>query len=140
MGQQNGDTTFLILRPGGALARFDLAIIARDLKRALEEHAKQVDALPQVLLDWSGVTSWPYQPSSQKCVQLWKKTVPRISRAALIHNRTWDRQAALIAVLLRSKDSEVRSFLPIHGGNAIGWLVSGKDCFVDIRCPRVTRV
>jgi SpoIIAA-like len=121
------DRFFLTRRQVGDEARFDVAAMARELTPALQECASPSNDPPRVLFDWSGVTSWPYKASSQKDIEFWQKTVPQIFRAAFVHARRWDSQAALLAALLRAANAEVRSFSPAHLDDAISWLVSDPE-------------
>jgi hypothetical protein len=118
-----GDGVFFAMRQVGPQAKLDIVAIAWELSLLAEEHARKEP--PCILFDWSAVTSWSYEASSQKNLQLWKETAPRIFRAAFIHDRRWDRQAALLAALLRSADTEVLSFLPAQMDRAVHWLTSG---------------
>jgi hypothetical protein len=118
-----GDGVFFTMCQVGPQAKLDIVAIAWELSLLAEEHA--YDEPPRILFDWSAVTSWSYEASSRKNLRLWKETIPRISRAAFIHDRRWDRQAALLAALLRSANTEALSFLPTQLDRAIHWLTSG---------------
>jgi hypothetical protein len=121
------DKDFLARTQAGDLARFDVAAMARELRLALQARVASSNEQPRVLFDWSEVTSWPYKPSSQKDIAFWRETVPMIYRAAIVHSRRWDSQAALLAVLLRLANAEVRSFSPLRFDDAISWLTSDKE-------------
>jgi SpoIIAA-like len=121
------DRDFLARMQAGDLARFDVAAMARELALALQARVKPSNEPPRVLFDWSGVTSWPYKPASQKDIAFWRETVPQISRAAFVHARRWDSQAALLAVLLRLANTEVRSFSPLRFDDAVSWLTSDNE-------------
>jgi SpoIIAA-like len=135
------DRVFLTRGQTGDQARFDVAAMARDLMLALQARAPASNEPPRVLFDWSGVTSWPYKASSQIDIDFWKETVPPISRAAFVHTRRWDSQAALIAALLRSANVEVRSFSPVQLDDAIHWLVREHEAVArDDEAPKPTEL
>jgi hypothetical protein len=120
----------VVRRHAGDQAIFDIALMAQELALALKE--SESDNQPvRVLFDWSELTSWPYRPSPQKSIQFWKGTVPKIARAAFVHSRRWDPQAALLAALLRIADAEVRSFSPRQFDDAIKWLVGDAQEFAQ---------
>jgi len=123
----SGDRAFLTRRQAGDQAPFDVAAIALELTLALQELALPNSEPPRVLFDWSAVTSWPYKATSQEGIQFWQKNVPQIFRAAFVHARRWDSQAALLAALLRSTNAEVRSFSSARLDDAISWLVSDPE-------------
>jgi SpoIIAA-like len=116
------DRGFITRSQAGDQARFDVAAMARELTLAIQAHAAPGGEAPRVLFDWSGLTSWAYTASSQKDIAFWKATVPQIARAAVVHIRRWDNQAALLAALLRLANAEVRSFSPVQRDDAITWL------------------
>jgi len=108
---------FLVACRVGVQARFDVAAIAEDLAR----QPSGVGAL-RVLFDWSQLKSWPFAAPSLAATRKWKDTAPPVVRAALVHDRKWNRHAAVLSALLRVGGAEARSF-PLSGADkAIAWL------------------
>jgi hypothetical protein len=120
--------SFLTIRKEDDQPKLDIAAMAGELSRSWAEHARANDeeAL-RVLFDWSAVTSWPYAVSSHQCLLVWRETVPKIFRAAFVHDRRWDRHAAILSALLRSANTQVLCFPAIRRADAIVWLVSSDD-------------
>ena len=117
----SNESAFVTLSFTGVQAKLDVAAIASDFSRSLGAGAKARKPAC-ILIDWSSVSAWPYEASSQTKLQAWRETAPQIKRAAFIHDRRWDRHAAILAVLLRLANAEVLSFHPNHREDAIRWL------------------
>jgi hypothetical protein len=134
--QIEGDLGFLTQRRAGDQPQFDIKAIARELTHSLNDSTFSATRRPpRVLFDWAEVTSWPYKVSSQKCVQFWKEAVPPILRAAFIHDKRWDRQAAILGALLRMANTEARSFSPARLAVAVSWLASAQNSLPDDGTP-----
>jgi len=108
---------FFFVRLRGPQPKLDIIAIARELA-----HLQTGDASLRVLFDWSELDFWQFEAPSPATIQVWKETVPSVSRAAIVHDPKWNRHAALLAALLRVCDAEVRSFLPSHRDEAIIWI------------------
>ena len=114
---RTAELAFLVVRPVGAQAKFDTAAIADELAR----HASAAGGT-RVLFDWSQLTSWPFAAPSMADTQEWNKAALPVARAALVHDRKWDRHAAVLSALLRVGGAEARSFRLSDRDKAINWL------------------
>lgn len=76
----------------------------------------------RILLDWSELVSWHFTRPSIADVQHWLAFTKNVDRVAIVHQRRWNRQAACIAAVLRTKDCQVRSFRFDGRDRAIAWL------------------
>ena len=65
--------------------------------------------------------SWPFRAPSAAAIAGWSRAAPSITRGAFVHAHKWDRQAALLAALLRVANVEVL-FDPTRRDQAIAWL------------------
>jgi len=119
---------YLVVSPVGAQAKFSIAAIADDLAR----RTSGTEAAA-VLFDWSQLKSWPFAAPCMAATQEWNKTAPPIARAALIHDRKWDRHAAVLSAVLRIGGAEARSFRLSDREKAIAWLEQANPGAVDIR-------
>ena len=106
-----------MLRRHGAQPPFDIAAIATELAQGQGD-----DAPLCALLDWSQVSSWPFQAPSSAAIRAWNLTVPPVLRAAIIHDQKWDKHAAVLSALMRVRDGQVRSFHSIDHEKAVAWL------------------
>jgi hypothetical protein len=112
-----GDRPFLVLHPRGAQTTLDIMAIAGELA-----HSERCDRARLVLFDWSGIDCWPFKAPSTAEILAWHKTTPLIARAAFVHHQRLYRHAALLAALLRVRDTEASSFRPCDYDKAIAWL------------------
>lgn len=114
---RTAERSFLVVRPVGAQTKFDIAAIGDELERQASG-AKGM----RVLFDWSHLKSWPFAAPSAADSHEWNKAALPIARAALVHDRKWDRHAAVLSALLRIGGAQVRSFRLSDRDNAIDWL------------------
>jgi hypothetical protein len=114
---QRENRAFTILRRQGDQSKFDIAAFASELPRSQEG-----DEPLSLLFEWSQVSSWPFEAPSARAIRDWKKTAPRISRAAVVHDHRLTRHSAILAALLRVDGAEVRSFHPPAYDRAVAWL------------------
>jgi hypothetical protein len=75
-----------------------------------------------VLLDWSGIATWVFRPPARAELLGWLAAAEFIDRVAIVHPRTFDRQAAWLGALLRSRGCQVRSYRSDHVAPAKAWL------------------
>jgi hypothetical protein len=114
---QRENRAFTILRRQGDQSKFDIAAFASELPRSQEG-----DEPLSLLFEWSQVSSWPFEAPSAVAIRDWKKSAPRISRAAVVHDHRLNRHAAILAALMRVDGSEVKSFHPPAYDSAVAWL------------------
>jgi hypothetical protein len=115
-----GDRAFSVLRRQGAQPNLDIAAIAAELA-----HSRSGDAALRILLEWSQVSSWPFEAPSAAAVRAWNRAAPLISRVAIVHDQKWNRHAAILSALMRVGNAQVRSFPPPYYEKAIAWLEQG---------------
>jgi hypothetical protein len=125
---RTAERAFLVVSPVGAQATFDIVAIADELARQPMDAAA-----PRVLFDWSQLESWPFAAPTMAATQAWNKTAPPIARAALVHDRKWDRHAAVLSALLRIGGAEARSFRLSDAEKAIAWLDRANPGVVNVR-------
>jgi hypothetical protein len=114
---RTGDCAFAALVKIGEQPSFDIECLATELARL-----PTYGAPLRVLFDWSMVESWPVRAPSAAAIAGWNRAAPSITRSAFVHAHKWDRQAALLAALLRVANVEVLSFHPTRRDQAIAWL------------------
>jgi hypothetical protein len=112
-----GEEKISVLTRRGVQPTFDILEIAAELSAPPAEGAGQ-----RVLLDWSFVERWLFKAPTPAAISQWKNAGPLIQRAAILHTRKCDQQAAVVSALLRLDNAEVRSFPPSDRTRAIGWL------------------
>lgn len=78
-----------------------------------------------ILFDWSDLVSWNFRMPANPEVQGWLRSADLIDRAAIVHHRRWNRQAAWFAALLRTRNCHVRSYRLDDRDRAMTWLISG---------------
>jgi len=76
----------------------------------------------RVLFDWTGIEEWEPATREPALWPNWRDMARPIKRAAIIHERRWNRQAALLAAMLRINKAKVRSWLPRNLPAALIWL------------------
>jgi hypothetical protein len=76
----------------------------------------------QVLFDWTGIEGWEPGTRQPALWPNWRAMAHPIKRAAVVHERRWNRQAALLAAMLRINQTQVRSWLPRYLPAALNWL------------------
>jgi hypothetical protein len=74
------------------------------------------------LFDWSDLASWNFTIPSPHEIRVWLECAESIDRAAIVHCRRWNRQAAWFAAVLRMKNCDVRSFYLGGRDRATAWL------------------
>jgi len=108
--------------------RFDIVAIADELT-----HRASGAGGMRVLFDWSQLKSWPFAAPSAMDSHEWNKAALPIRRAALLHDRKWDRHAAVLSALLRIRGAQARSFRLSDRDNAIDWLERASPDQVETR-------
>jgi hypothetical protein len=76
----------------------------------------------RLLFDWSELTSWNFTMASLSKNMDWLTCAGGIDRVAIVHHRRWNRQAAWVAAVLRTKNRLVRSFRFDERERAVAWL------------------
>lgn len=84
------------------------------------QHASERSS--RLLLDWSELVSWHFTRPAIADLQHWLAYAEGIDRVAIVHQRRWNRQAAWLAAVLRTKDCKVRSFRFDGRDRAMSWL------------------
>jgi hypothetical protein len=125
---RTAERSFLVVRPVGAQTTFDVAAIAGELGR----QASGAEGM-RVLFDWSQLKSWPFAAPSIADGHEWSRAALPIARAALVHDRKWDRHAAVLSALLRISGAQARSFRLCDRDNAIDWLKQAALDEVEVR-------
>jgi hypothetical protein len=76
----------------------------------------------RVLFDWTALEEW--EPGTRDPARWpnWRAMARPIERAAIIHEHRWNRQAALLAAMLRINKAQARSWLPRNLPDALLWL------------------
>src|SRR5260221_5217618 len=62
-----------------------------------------------ILLDWSALKGWDNEAAASISFQGWSVATPLIERVAIVHAPRWNRQAAVLAAMLRIQNVDVRS-------------------------------
>src|SRR5580698_9836599 len=75
-----------------------------------------------ILFDWSDLQSWPFGEVKSASIASWVNIAAQIFRAAIVHERRWNRQAAWVAALMRLNNTQVRSWSCGQRDQAIAWL------------------
>jgi hypothetical protein len=76
----------------------------------------------RALFDWTGVEGWEPETRDPARWPNWRDMARSIDRAAIIHERRWNRQAALLAAMLRINKAQARSWLRRNLPDALVWL------------------
>ena len=112
----NGESILTVLFRGrlsvSDLSVFDTALLDR---YAGHEHIR-------VLFDWTGIEGWEPGTGDPARWPNWRAMARPIDRAAIIHEHRWNRQAALLAAMLRINKAQARSWLPRNLAAALIWL------------------
>ena len=112
----NGEP-IVTVRFRGRLSVSDLTVFETAL---LDRHAGHAQI--RVLFDWTGVEGWEPRTREPALWPNWRAMAHPIGRAAIIHEHRWNRQAALLAAMLRINKAEARSWLPRNLPDALVWL------------------
>jgi hypothetical protein len=76
----------------------------------------------RILFDWSALEGWDPKDEVARSCRNWKKGSLVIERLAIVHEHHWNRQAALLAAVLRGEASLVRSWASRDLSQAVAWL------------------
>jgi hypothetical protein len=111
------DESIVTVRFRGRLSVSDLTVFDTALldRRAGQEHIR-------VLFDWTGIEGWEPRTREPALWPNWRAMARPIDRAAIIHEHRWNRQAALLAAMLRINKAQARSWLPRNLPAALVWL------------------
>jgi hypothetical protein len=111
------DEAIVTVRFHGRLLVSELGVFETALS---ERHAGRQRI--RVLFDWTGIEEW--EPGTREPARWpnWRVMACPIDRAAIIHERRWNRQAALLAAMLRINKAQARSWLPRNLPAALVWL------------------
>jgi hypothetical protein len=111
------DEPIVTVRFRGRLSVSDLSVFETALsdRHAGHEHIR-------VLFDWIGIEEWEAGTREPARWPSWHDMARPIDRAAIIHERRWNRQAALLAAMLRVNKAQARSWLPRNLPAALIWL------------------
>jgi hypothetical protein len=112
----NGEP-IVTVRFRGRLSVSDLTVFETAL---LDRHAGHAQI--RVLFDWTGVEGWEPGTGEPARWPNWRAMARPIDRAAIIHEHRWNRQAALLAAMLRINKAQARSWLPRNLPAALVWL------------------
>jgi hypothetical protein len=116
-GTEDVAQEFLVLHLRGDIAMKQFLALAHLL--ALE-HASRPFA--NLLFDWSDLLFWDFQPLARHEIQPWLEDTHFVERIAIVHHRRWNRQAAWLSALLRTRDCVVRSYGHKDYRRAMTWL------------------
>ena len=111
------DEPIVTVRFRGRLSVSDLTVFETAL---LDRHAGQEHI--RVLFDWTGIEGWEPGTRESALWPNWRAMARPIDRAAIIHEHRWNRQAALLAAMLRINKAQARSWLPRNLPAALVWL------------------
>jgi NADPH-dependent ferric siderophore reductase len=111
------DESIVTVRFRGRLSVSDLNVFETALS---DRHAGRQHI--RVLFDWTGIEGWEPGTGDPARWPNWRDTTRPIERAAIIHERRWNRQAALLAAMLRINKAQARSWLPRNLPDALVWL------------------
>ena len=111
------DESIVTVRFRGRLSVSDLSVFETAL---LDRHAGQEHI--RVLFDWTGIEGWEPGTGEPARWPNWRAMAGPIDRAAIIHEHRWNRQAALLAAMLRINKAQARSWLPRNLPAALVWL------------------
>jgi SpoIIAA-like len=111
------DQSIVTVRFYGRLSVSDLSVLETALSDRHSGHERI-----RMLFDWTGIVAW--QPGTRELARWpnWRALAHPIERAAIIHEHRWNRQAALLAAMLRINKAVARSWLPRNLPAALVWL------------------
>lgn len=81
----------------------------------------------RLLFDWRSLKEWNLEDWSAPAFHPWIAASHRIDRLAIVHHVTWNRQAAMIAAILRREHVPVRSWKPDRVIDARRWLLETQE-------------
>jgi hypothetical protein len=111
------DDDFVTLRFGGFQSAFEFASFADTVDRLRGGRERL-----RVLFDWTALKGWDANGAFAGSCRRWKEASLLIDRMAIVHEHHWNRQAALLAAVLRSDFRQVRSWVPRDFAKAVMWL------------------
>lgn len=111
------DQSIVTVRFRGRVSASDLTVLETAL---LDRHAGHEHL--RVFFDWTGIEGWEPGTGEPARWPNWRAMARPIKRAAIIHERRWNRQAALLAAMLRINKAQARSWLPRNLPAALVWL------------------
>jgi hypothetical protein len=116
LASPNGGS-IVTVRFRGRLLVSDLTVFETALsnRHAGQEHIR-------VLFDWTGIERWEPGTGEPARWPNWRAMVCPIDRAAIVHEHRWNKQAALLAAMLRINKAHARSWLPRNLPAALVWL------------------
>jgi hypothetical protein len=111
------DEPIVTVRFRGRLSVSDLSVFDTAL---LDRHSGHEHI--RVLFDWTAIEGWEPGTREPALWPNWRAMARPIDRAAIIHEHRWNRQAALLAAMLRINKAQARSWLPRNLPAALVWL------------------
>jgi hypothetical protein len=114
---RQNDESIVTVRFRGTLSVSDLSFFETEL---LDRHAGREHI--RLLFDWTGIEGWEPRTREPALWPNWRAMAHPIDRAAIIHEHRWNRQAALLAAMLRINKAQARSWLPRNLPAALVWL------------------
>jgi hypothetical protein len=101
----------------GSLSVSDLSVFGTALldRYAGHQHIR-------VLFDWIWIEGWESGTGEPARWLNWRAMARPIDRAAIIHERRWNRQAPLLAAMLRINRAQAGAWLPRNLPAALLWL------------------
>jgi hypothetical protein len=87
----------------------------------------------RVIFDWTALDGWSDKTGSAASHQKWGLTAHLIERAAIVHDRRWYRQAAVLAAVLRTRNVQVRSWRVSELSRALVWLANDNELALERR-------
>ncbi|MFB9268554.1 hypothetical protein ACFFWD_36460 [Bradyrhizobium erythrophlei] len=86
-----------------------------------------IGGISNVLFDWSGVESWNFRPPTGLELQSLLTDTEFLERAAILHPRKCNRQAAWFAAFLRTRNCRVGLYSRRDLDRALLWLGEDTD-------------
>lgn len=112
------------VREGAIVVRLRRAVSTQEfveLAGRIRRRGKTVGHV-RLLFDWRSLKEWSLEDWSALAFRPWVAASHRIERVAIVHHTAWNRQAALIAAILRREHVPVRSWMPDRVIDARRWL------------------
>lgn len=111
-------------REGIVAARFTGSISTEQFAALPARICRESTTQARVLFDWRSLQHWSLENWSVSALRPWVSASSQLERIAIVHRFDWNRQAALIAALLRHENVLVRSWKTDSLDRAVGWLQS----------------
>lgn len=112
----------LVLRLRGAVSTQEFVELAGRVRR----RGKTIGHV-RLLLDWRALKTWDLEDWSVPAFRPWIVASHRIERVAIVHHAIWNRQAALLAAILRRENVPVRSWRHDRLTDARRWLLEPQE-------------